>query len=352
MVDDPFTVALHADADLSELGDVAPPIRPSTTFNEGGDDKYRRHSHETVRRLEAVLGALDAGHAVMYPSGMGAVFALLRFLRPKRIFLPEERYPGVYDLVTSEAARGTWEVVADTADLAEDDVWWVETPSNPSCLITDVAAVSETAHSQGALVVVDATFATPVLQDTLALGADYVMHSTTKFIAGHSDAMGGVIVVQDLETASDLRLARSRDGLVPGSLETWLTLRGVRTMPLRVYRQSASALRVAKYLQPRVPVTHYPGLAEDSGHVVAAAQMRAFGGVVSFELAGERQAREAVASLRLFRNATSLGGVESLAEHRLSSDAHAPPGLIRLSIGLEDPEALIRDLDSVLISAD
>ena len=346
----PFTDALHADAHLADLPDVAPPIRPSTTFDRGGRDGYRRDSFETARRLEAVLGTLDGGHGVVYPSGMGAVSALLRHIRPARIFLPAERYHGVYDLVHTEAALGMWEVTP-SSDLREGDVWWVETPSNPSCLITDIASVAAEAHDRGVLVVVDATFATPVLQDTLGLGADYVMHATTKFIAGHSDAMGGVIVTGDGEDAEDLRTARSRDGLVPGSLETWLTLRGVRTLPLRVQRQSATALEVARYLAGMVPVVHYPGLESDPGHEVASAQMRAFGGVVSFDVRDESRAGRIVEELRIFRNATSLGGVESLAEHRLVSDRYAPPGLIRLSIGLEEPDMLTSDLDRALAAS-
>ncbi len=350
MANDPFTQALHADAHLAELPDVAPPIRPATTFDSGGEHTYRRNSHETVWRLEAVLGALESGHAVVYPSGMGAVAALLRHLRPGRVFQPEERYHGVYDHVHVEAGRGMWRVVSSD-DLGEGDVWWVETPSNPSCLVTDIAAVSARAHARGSIVVVDATFATPVLQDTLALGADYVMHSTTKFVAGHSDAMGGVIVSEDEAIAAELRSARTREGLVPGSLETWLTLRGVRTLPLRIYRQSATALEVAEYLVAEVAVVHYPGLEGDPGHAVATRQMRAFGGVVSFDVEDEGRAGRLVEALEVFKNATSLGGVESLADHRRVSDIHAPPGLVRLSIGLEEPEVLISDLDRALAVA-
>jgi cystathionine gamma-synthase len=347
VVDDPFTSALHADYEAAELPDVAPAIRPATTFERGGPDHYRRHSSETVRRLEAVLGALDGGSAVVYPSGMGAVAALLRHLAPGRIHLPEERYHGVFDHVHHEAGRGSWEVVAES-DLGPGDVRWVETPSNPSCLITDVAAVAERAGKSGALCVVDATFATPVLQDTLALGADFVVHASTKFIAGHSDAMGGVVTTRDEEAASTLRAARARDGLVPGAFETWLTLRGVRTLPLRVFRQSATALAIARHLSEKVPVVHYPGLESDPGHVIAAAQMKAFGGVLSFDVENRDRAAAIVERFRVFRNATSLGGVESLAEHRLVSDPHAPGGLIRLSIGLEDPAALTADLDQAL----
>jgi cystathionine gamma-synthase len=350
MPEDPHTKALHADAHLAELPDVAPPIRPSTTFDKGGRDTYRRDSHETVRRLEAVLGALEGGEAVVYPSGMGSVAALLRHLRPGRIYLPPERYHGVYDFVHTEAGRGSWRVTA-AEDLGDGDLWWVETPSNPSCLITDVADVVARARDQGALVAVDATFATPVLQDTLGLGADFVMHAATKFIAGHSDAMGGVIATRDAVVAAELRLARSRDGLVPGSLETWLTLRGVRTLPLRVARQSATALEVARRLESLVPGVHYPGLESDPGHAAAVRQMRAFGAVVSFDVADELRAAGIVDRLSVFRNATSLGGVESLAEHRRASDPHAPPGLVRLSVGLEEPAVLIADLEAALSAA-
>jgi cystathionine gamma-synthase len=238
--------------------------------------------------------------------------------------------------------------VTDAGDLGSGDVWWVETPSNPTCRITDVAAVATEARRRGVVVVVDATFATPVLQDTLGLGADFVMHATTKFIAGHSDAMGGVLVTTDADAAERLRRDRSRDGLVPGSLETWLTLRGVRTLPLRVARQSSSALEIARYLAGVVPVVHYPGLESDPGHAVASRQMSAFGGVVSFDVVTAARAGAVVRSLRLFRDATSLGGVESLAEHRRGTDPHAPEGLVRLSIGLEDPGALIADLAAAL----
>lgn len=347
MTDTPFTDALHADGPLAELPDVAPPLRPATTFDRVGGDVYRRDGHETVRRLEAVLGALEGGHAVVYPSGMAAVDALLWHLQPRRVSLPDERYHGVYDLVHQEASRGRWEVAA-TGSLGEGDVWWLETPSNPTCRITDIAAVAAEAAERGVIVAVDATFATPVLQSTLALGAHYAMHSTTKFIGGHSDAIGGVLVTADEGTATTLREERSRHGQVPGAMETWLTLRGVRTLPLRVARQSATALAVAEHLVGRVAAVHYPGLPTDPGHEVASRQMRAFGGVLSFDAGSEESARVVVRSFAVFRRATSLGGVESLAEHRLDSDPHAGPGIIRLSIGLEEPEVLVADLDRAL----
>jgi cystathionine gamma-synthase len=298
--------------------------------------------------LEAVLGALDGGHAVFYPSGMGAVTAALEWLRPSRIALPEEEvYHGVRRLVSEGAAEGKWELGVPRR-LGSGDVQWLETPSNPRTLITDVAAAAAAAHAQEAVAVVDATFATPVLLTPLTLGADVVMHSATKYLGGHSDAMGGVLVVRDEDAAVELRRRRARDGLVPGSLETWLTLRGLRTLPVRMRRQSDTAAAVARWLSARVPTVWYPGLESHPGHAVAAAQMTGFGAVVSFELHSAAEAAAVVDRLELFRIATSLGGVESLAEHRIDSDPDVPPGLIRLSVGLESPDALIADLEKAL----
>jgi cystathionine gamma-synthase len=350
-VQDPATIAIHADDALTELPDVAPAIRPATTFARAeGGRVYRRESHETTERLEAVLGALDGGHAVVYPSGMAAAAALLRRLSPRLISLPGDVYHGVRALVLQGAAEGAWGV-SEPGGLAAGDVWWVETPSNPRCLVSDVAAVASDARSRGVSVVVDSTFATPVLLRPLALGAEAVVHSSTKFIAGHSDAMGGAVVCSDPELADSLRSRRTVDGSIPGSLDTWLTLRGVRTLPLRVERQSATASAVAQWLVGRVPRVWYPGLADHPGHDVAAAQMAAYGGIVSFEVADAAAARRVVGGLRLFTVATSLGGVESLAEHRAVVDPEAPPGLIRLSIGLEAAADLIGDLEAALAGA-
>jgi cystathionine gamma-synthase len=351
MHDDPSTVALHADGELAELPDIAPAIRPATTFAKQANERlYRRDSHETTERLEAVLGALEGGSAVAYPSGMAAVAAVLRYLRPRRISLPDDVYHGVRALVGRGADQGTWQLTT-TGTLEKGDVWWVETPSNPKCLITDLAEVAAMAHSRGIHVVVDATFATPVLQRSLDLGADVVVHAATKFIAGHSDAMGGAAISADDTAAAELRAARRDDGAIPGALETWLALRGVRSLPLRVERQSASALALAEHLNGRVPQVWYPGLPGHPGHDVAARQMAAFGGVLSFEVASAEQAARLVRALRVFRNATSLGGVESLAEHRIEADAAAPPGLIRLSVGLEAPADLIADLDQAMLES-
>jgi cystathionine gamma-synthase len=347
---DPYTTAIHADKGLAESPDIAPPLRPSTTFEHREDGRvYRRMGDETTERLEAVVGALEGGHCVAYPSGMAAVAAVLRRARPRQIALPDDVYHGVAGFVAAEAERGTWKTAAP-ADLGPGDVWWLETPSNPRCLITDLAAVAATARPRGVVTVADSTFATPVLQNTLGFGIDYSLHASTKFIAGHSDAMGGVVTTHDIGAAEGLRQARVRDGAIPGTLEAWLTLRGIRTLPLRIARQSETALRLASYLAERGLVVWYPGLPAHPGHEVAKRQMAAFGGVLSFELGNGTSATAVVDSLQVFTNATSLGGIESLAEHRVRSDPHAPPGLIRLSIGLEDFAALRDDLAQALES--
>ncbi len=340
-----FTAALHADDALADLPDVAPAIRPSTTFEYAQDGRsYRRMSDETTERLEAVLGALEGGTAAVYPSGMAAVAAVLRHIRPRRVSLPDEVYHGVTDFVTAEAGLGMWTLVAPD-ELQAGDVWWLETPSNPRCYITDLAEATATAAGRGVVTVVDATFATPVLQDTLGLGADFVVHATTKSIAGHSDALGGVVVASDETETTDLREERARDGAVPGALESWLTLRGVRTLPLRVSRQSDTAMQVATFLESSGVKVWYPGLKSHSGYDIATRQMRKFGGMLSFEVEDSEHAAAVVDGLQVFRSATSLGGIESLAELRFRSNPEEPPGLIRLSMGLESPEALIADLD-------
>jgi len=346
--EDPFTRALHGDDGVADGSDMAPPIHVASTYDrsEQTDLVYRRNQHITTRRLEAVLGALEGGNAVVYPSGMSAISSLLRLLSPARVYLPADVYHGTRAYVTS-APQG-WDVVESLEELEAGDVAWLETPSNPKCLITDLAAVAAELGPRGVIVAVDSTFATPVLQQPLALGADYVVHSSTKFIGGHSDAMGGVVITADSDRAEQLYAARVRDGSIPGSLDVWLTLRGVRTLPLRITRQSESAATVASYLTERVASVWYPGLPTHPGHETAVRQMSAGGAVLAFELETYEQAAEAAARFRLFRRATSLGGVESLVEHRASVNPLAPPGLIRLSIGLESPVDLLADLETVL----
>lgn len=348
MSGDPFTQALHGDAGIVDAADIAPPIHVASTYDrsEQGDLVYRRNHHITTQRLEAVLGALEGGEAVVYPSGMAAIASLLRYLNPTRIYLPADVYHGTRSYVAS-APHG-WEAVEGFDELGPRDVAWLETPSNPKCLITDIAEVTAALGPRGVTVVVDSTFATPVLQQPLSLGADYVVHSSTKYIGGHSDAMGGVVVTADPNRAAELLAARAADGTIPGSLDVWLTLRGVRTLPLRIARQAETAAAIADYLEGRGLLVWYPGLATHPGHEVAVRQMRSGGAIVSFELASYEEAAGAVTRFGVFRRATSLGGVESVVEHRASVNPLAPPGLLRLSVGLEAPSDLIADLDQVL----
>lgn len=340
--DRPETLAVHADAGLEPTADVAPPIHVSTTFEAGapGGFFYAREDQPTRRRLEAVLSALEGGVAVTYASGQAATFAALLQLRPGRVAIARGGYHATHAAI---AQLGLPEIPL-TAPLAAGDLVWLETPKNPTCELADVAAYAERARAAGARLAVDSTFATPVLQTPLALGADLVMHATTKFLSGHSDALGGVLVARDPALGKALHDARTVSGGVMGALETWLTLRGVRTLSLRVWRQAETAARLAAFLEPRVARVWHPSLPSHPGHTLARAQMRAGGPMMAIELSTEERARALPGALRLFHDATSLGGVESLAEWRKKYDPEAPPGLVRLAIGVEAPEDLERDL--------
>lgn len=339
---DPYTQAIHADRTIAEGADVAPAIRPSTTFREGTGRRYRRTSHETTERFEAVVGALEGGHAICYSSGMAAAAAVLDFYRPTRMALGDV-YHKVAELVSDRSARGDL-VVGDTDSLADGDLHWIESPSNPKCVVTDIAAASSRNAREGVLTVVDATFATPVFVNPLALGADVVLHSVTKGISGHSDAQGGVLVVGDQEKADELKAHREMTGAVPGALDVWLALRGIRTLPLRAARSAASAGEVAAWASESGYRTYYPGLASHPTHDIAAREMAGFGTMLSIDLGSFDRASTLVEGVTVFTNATSLGGVESLIEHRIVSDPTMDPGLVRLSIGLEDPRELVADL--------
>jgi cystathionine gamma-synthase len=344
----PETLALHADDGLEPLPDVAPPIRLSTTFEAGNEEGlvYSRNEHPTRRRLERVLGALEGGHAVTYASGLAAAFAAMQHFRPKRV-LVSAGYHGTHAVL--ERFRQDGLIVAGIdQDPREGDLLWIETPKNPTCEVEDIAEHARRAHKAGAHLAVDSTFATPILQLPLALGADLVMHASTKFLAGHSDVMGGVLAVPGEATAKALRDERAITGAVPGSLEVWLTLRSLRTLSLRVWRQSESASALAAWLVPRVRKVWHPSLRSHPGYTVAQRQMRGPGGVLSIELDDPAAAQSLPSRLRLFRDATSLGGVESLIEWRRKHDPSAPPALLRISVGLESPGDLIADLEQGL----
>jgi cystathionine gamma-synthase len=345
----PDTLAIHADAGLERDPDVAPPIHVSTTFAADNADGlvYARSEQPTRRRLEAVLGALEGGSAVAYASGQAAATAALAHLAPRRVAIEHGGYHGTHAAIEAFRRWGVEAVPLD-APLGKGDAVWLETPKNPTCEIQDIAAHAARAHGAGARVVVDGTFATPVLQQPLALGADLVMHSMTKFLSGHSDALGGVLVAGDASTADALRRERATSGAVPGALETWLVLRGVRTLGVRVRRQGETAARLAAFLEPRVARVWHPSLPSHPGHAVAARQMSGFGSILSIELGSEEAARALPRHLSVFRDATSLGGVESLLEWRKKHDPEAAPALLRVSVGLEDFEDLARDLEAGL----
>jgi cystathionine gamma-synthase len=370
------TLAVHAGGEPDETtGALAPAIHPSTTYlhaPDGAADHGRRYAREgnpNEERLERALAALDGGQqALVFASGVAAATALLTSLPgASTVAFHRDLYHGVLELGRDYLPRwGLSPLFANLADPAEVEiafaqgarVVWVETPTNPLLEIVDLAALSAMAHEVGATVVVDGTFATPALQRPLALGADVVLHSMTKYLGGHSDVLGGALVFAQADgLAERAREVRHRTGAVASPFASWLVLRGIRSLACRVERQSASALAVARALDghPAVRQVLYPGLERHVGHDIARRQMRAFGGMLSIRVAGGREAAIGVARrLRLFTNATSLGGVESLVEHRASVEgagSATPDDLLRLSIGLEHADDLIEDLTQALARA-
>ena len=358
-------------------GAVIPPIHPSSTYAQDGVGgtrsgyEYSRSANPTRTALQECLAALEGGrHAVAFGSGMGATDVLLRALmRPgDHIVIPHDAYGGTFRLV--DKVLGPWGITHTPVDLAdvtalraalrpETRVIWCETPTNPLLGIADIAAVADVARGVQARLVVDNTFASPYLQSPLALGADVVLHSTTKYIGGHSDVVGGALITSDDVLAEQLLFTQNAVGSVPSPFDAWLTLRGVKTLAVRMERHSDNAERVAAFLvgHPAVAQVFYPGLPEHPGHEVAAKQMRRFGGMVSVRLRGGRGAALRVcAATEVFTLAESLGGVESLIEHPgqmthmsvAGSALQVPDDLVRLSVGIEDVEDLVEDLRSAL----
>ena len=373
------TRAIHAgQAPDPTTGAVIPPIHLSSTFvqdgvggTRAGGYEYARSANPTRTALQECLAALEGGrHAHAFGSGMGASDTLLRVLvRPgDHLVIPHDAYGGTFRLVDKVLAP--WGVEYTPVDLADLDALraalrpttravWCETPTNPLLGIADIAAVASVAHDGNARLIVDNTFASPYLQQPLALGADVVLHSTTKYLGGHSDVVGGALVTDDDELAERLTFTQNAVGSVPGPFDNWLTLRGIKTLAVRMERHSDNAERVAEMLShhPAVARVLYPGLPGHPGHEVAAKQMRRFGGMVSFLLAGGREAALRVcAATELFTLAESLGGVESLIEHpgamtHLSvagSPLQVPDALVRLSVGIEDADDLVDDLGAAL----
>lgn len=367
------TLAIHAGGEADErTGAVSPPIHLATTFRHGpaaeriAGYEYQREGNPTNDRLRAAIAALEGAAAVLtFSSGMAAISTLLESLPPgTRIAIPDDCYTGVRMLAAEFLpTRGITVATLDMADLAAVraacaeglDLLWLETPSNPLMKVSDIAVLAELAHEHGALLACDNTFASPVLQQPLALGADIVMHSTTKYFGGHSDVLGGALAFARVDDVFERAAHRLHiTGAVLAPFSAWLTLRGCRSLPARMAMHCANARRVAEFLaaQPQVECVHYPGLPSHPGHAVAAKQMRDFGGMLSVQLRGGRKAALAMAGrLKLFTNATSLGVCESLVEHRASvegSNPTSPQNLLRISVGLEHPDDLVADLEQAL----
>ena len=371
------TVAVHAGGEADrETGAVTPPIHLSTTFLHGPeceplhDWAYQREGNPTQDRLEEALAAIEGGgpssSALAFASGMAAASTLLQSLPAGAcVLFHQDIYSGVRQLALEFLPR--WGMEPRFANLADPDavaaaletsaakpaLVWAETPTNPQLEILDLARLAAAAHAAGASLLVDGTFATPALQRPLALGADLVLHSTTKYLGGHSDVLGGALVfagVGNGELLERVGKARRRLGGTASPFNSWLVLRGLRSLSCRMERHSANALRLATSLvgHPALSQVLYPGLPTHLGHEIASRQMTAYGGMLALRVAGGRAAAVAVASrLELFTNATSLGGPESLVEHRASSDGPGtttPDDLLRLSIGLEHPDDLLADL--------
>ena len=368
------TKAVHSGAATDdETGAITPPIHLSTTFERRAEDgspahgfSYIRDGNPTQQRLEQALAAIDsASHALAFASGMAAVTAVLQSLPPgSHVILPEDGYYGVRALAAEYLPR--WGVTCDLMAMDNLDAVraairpstraiWCETPSNPLMKIVDVAALARVAHDAGAMLVADVTFATPALQRPIEQGADVVMHSTTKYLGGHSDVQGGSLAFARKDDFSDaVEHCRKITGGVASPFNSWLVLRGIRSLParMRVHCENAIALAHALESHPRVEAVHYPGLESHTGHEIAARQMSAFGGMLSFNIRGGREeALGVTAKTKIFTRATSLGGVESLIEHRASSEgpgSRTAENLLRLSAGLEHADDLVDDLLAAL----
>ncbi len=369
------TLAIHAGQEPDPLtGAVVPPIYQASTFKQDGVGglrggyEYSRSANPTRTALEQCLAALEDGpSALAFASGLAAEDSLLRTVCSPgdHVLIPDDAYGGTYRLFARVLAGwGVSHTVVPMSDFAAVreqlaagpvKVIWVETPTNPLLNIADIRALADAGHEAGAMVVVDNTFASPYLQQPLRLGADAVVHSTTKYLGWHSDVVGGAVVVADEELAARIAFTRNATGGVPGPFDAWLTLRGIKTLAARMDRHCRNAVRIAQMLaeHPAVAEVFYPGLPTHPGHKIAQEQMRAFGGMVSFRLlAGEEAAVQTCGRTRLFTLGESLGGVESLIEHpgrmthaSVAGTALEVPGdLIRLSVGIEDGDDLIDDL--------
>ena len=370
------TRAIHAGQDPEPAyGAVSVPIYQTSTYAQESVGKhkgydYARTGNPTRTALETAIAALEEGFGgLCFASGMAAESTFFYLLQPgSHVVVADDVYGGTYRLV-SRVLREAMGIEFDTVDLTDPEALkkalreetrlvWVETPTNPLLKIIDIAAVADLAHEAGAWCAVDNTFASPYLQQPLKLGADAVIHSATKYLGGHSDVVGGAIVTAGGEMHERLTFLQNAAGGVPGPLDCFLVLRGLKTLALRMEAHCRNAQQVATFLSthPRVRKVYYPGLPEHPGHDLAARQMRAFGGMVSFETSTEEEALEVCRKTKLFFLAESLGGVESLIEHpgRMThasvagSSLEVPATLVRLSVGVEHPDDLLEDLVQAL----
>ncbi|MEZ4719450.1 MAG: PLP-dependent transferase [Caldilineaceae bacterium] len=367
------TLAVHAGHHVDpSTGAVMPPINLSSTFERNADGSYTsgyvysRSDNPNRQALEEVLAALEDGAAALtFASGMAAVQAVFMGLEAgAHVVIPDDVYFGTGALVND--VFGRWGLSVSAVDMTEPanvaaamrpdtQLVWIESPSNPQLKIADIAAIAQVAHDGGARCAVDNTWPTPILQRPLALGADIVMHSTTKYLGGHSDLLGGAVIVRAQDAFYDrMHRVQTVGGAVPSPFDCWLLARSIRSLPYRMRGHCANARAVATFLagHPRIERVNYPGLPDHPGHEIAARQMSDFGGMLSIQVRGD--AADALAltgRLRLFIRATSLGGVESLVEHRKSVEgpqSPTPDNLLRLSVGLEHSDDLIADLAQAL----
>ena len=368
----PETIAVHAGRKVDSVtGAVAEPIHLSTTFQRAENGTfptgfdYTRTNNPNRAALEQALALLEGGAvAAAFASGVAAAMAVMQALSPNdHVIAPLEAYYGVLRLLRGLFTRWGLEVdFVDMTDLAtvkntrrsNTKLIWIETPSNPTLKLTDIAAVAEIAHEGGARLVCDNTWS-PLIQRPFACGADVVMHSTTKYFGGHSDVLGGALIAREADDFFQrVREVQTVGGAVPAPFDCWLVHRGMQTLPWRMRAHCENAKQVAEFLEshPQVARVHYPGLTSHPQHTLATRQMNSFGGMLSFERKGDRAAAMALPNrMKIFTRATSLGGVESLIEHRQSiegPESLTPDTLLRLSIGLEHPADLIADLDQAL----
>ncbi|MFC9972794.1 cystathionine gamma-synthase [Spirillospora sp. NPDC127200] len=371
------TLAIHAGQEPDPTtGAVVPPIYQVSTYKQDGIGglrggyEYSRSANPTRTALEVCLAEVEGGsRGLAFASGLAAEDTLLRTVcRPgDHVIIPNDAYGGTYRLFAKVAEP--WGVTFDPVPLGdaaavraavrpETKLIWVETPTNPLLGVADIAALAGIAHEAGALLAVDNTFASPYLQRPLSLGADVVVHSTTKYIGGHSDVVGGALVVADADLGERLTYHQNAMGAVAGPFDAWLTLRGIKTLGVRMDRHCANAEKIVDMLtrHPAVRQVLYPGLPEHPGHETAAKQMKAFGGMVSFRMGSEEAAVAVCERTKLFTLGESLGGVESLIEHpgrmthasAAGSPLEVPNDLVRLSVGIEDVADLLADLERAL----